>query len=602
MRLRTTITAVVLLTAWWTAAVRADDAAGSAAALAMLKLVPSDAYGVFVVNHLDAAVQKFAFLAQEVQAPIPISIEMIKQASGASEGVDEHGPVGLVMLPSAKPDGDLLALFLVPVSDYDKLISSLGGKDAKAEVTEAEFFHHPVLIGHKDNFAVMAPSDSNKDDEEAALKKVLAGGKGIDEMAAPLVKWLDAHEAEFIATPAGIKAGSAAAQKGLEQLKETFAKTQQGAMSASGLDLYEQMLKGATKEFGVLATGLHLDEDGGLHVDVRTLLKPEGMWAKAGADAKPVEGPRLSRVPGGPFFMAFEGSMSGALSKNFFSMSADVIKSLAKESGGKQLTDEQMKKLDDAMGRAWSDGGVMQMVMGTPQPGASMYEHTFALLTVKDSAAFIAGYEKGIKEVNEIYKSLDLPMLKTMDIENITYEGKPGLHVAMDMKAMMKATAQPAASRKMLEQMWGPDGKMHIYLAPLDGTSIGMAYSKLDNLKALDEARKNPQSSLASDPDVQQTAKQLPPGSQWIGYISPKGLMDFTMGMAMNQMPPGMMPQLPPFPQTAPIGFAAKLDATTLDASIVIPGSVFKGVGQYIRQMQRQFAPQPQPGLPPQIQ
>ena len=243
----------------------------------------------------------------------------------------------------------------------------------------------------------------------------------------------------------------------------------------------------------------------------------------------------------------------------------------------------------------------MQMVMGTPNPGESMYAKTYGLLTVKDSAAFIAGYERGLKEVNEIYKSLNLPLLMPMDVENITYEGKPGLHVAMDMKAMMKASAQPAA-RKMLDQMWGPDGKMNIYLVPLDGTTIGMAYSKLDNLKALDEARKNPQSSLAADPDVQQTAKQLPAGAQWIGFLSPKGLMDFTLGMAMNQMPPGVMPQLPAFPQTAPIGFAAKLDATTLDASIVIPGSVFKGVGQYIRNIQRQFAPQPRPGLPPQIQ
>jgi hypothetical protein len=139
-------------------------------------------------------------------------------------------------------------------------------------------------------------------------------------------------------------------------------------------------------------------------------------------------------------------------------------------------------------------------------------------------------------------------------------------------------------------------------MAPLDGTTVGMAYDKVDNLKQIEDARKNPQSSLAADPDVQQTAKQLPAGAQWIGYLSPKGMMDFVMGMVMSQMPPGMMPQLPAFPQTAPIGFAAKLDATTLDADLVVPGSVFKGIGGYVRQMQ-QLAPRPQqPGLPPQIQ
>ncbi len=602
MRLQPPIVALALMAGLVLAArAEAADSPARANEMAVLKLAPADALGVLVVNHLDVAMQKSEFLLQEMHSPATDMMESLRIKTGVQHGVDEHGAFGLALLPNQKAGEAPLNIAFLPVTDYEKLLADLEVKDAKAEIAEGKFFHLPALIGHKNGYAVIADAEKFKDQAEQALKKILAGGKGIDDVAAPVAQWIGEHEVSFVVSSAGIKAGAAGVRKQLAQLKETMLKAPQANVAASGLGFYEELIKGAENEFELMAIGARVDDDGGLRFDNRMLFRGNGTLAKAGAEAQPVAGPRLTQLPGGPYFIAFEGSIRGSLSKNFLNISADAVKSMVKQSSGKDLTDEQMKQLNNVFEHSWSAAGVTSMVMGTPKPGESIYNRVYGTIKVKDAAAFLTAYEKSIQDVNTLYKSFDVPLLKPMAIEKTTFDGKPVLQLTMDLASMMKAVAQ-TPSRKMMDSMFGPDGKLRFFMAALDETTVGIAYNSVDNLKALDEVRKNPQTSLSADRDLQQTVKLLPEGAQWIAFVSPKGLMDFSMAMVLGAMPQGMLPQLPSFPQTPPVGFAALLNASSIDAHLVIPGAVFRGIGQYVQQMQRNFAPQPQPGLPPQIQ
>jgi hypothetical protein len=149
--------------------------------------------------------------------------------------------------------------------------------------------------------------------------------------------------------------------------------------------------------------------------------------------------------------------------------------------------------------------------------------------------------------------------------------------------------------------MFGPEGKLKVYLAAIDDTTVALSYVSQDGIVRVKAACAHVPASLASDPDIAQTAKLLPNGAQWVVYLSPKGLFDFITTAIQAAAPPGgQMPALPPFPQTPPIGFGAETSGKAFDAQIVLPGATLKGIGGYVNQMKGMFAPRPG-GVQPQI-
>ena len=69
-----------------------------------------------------------------------------------------------------------------------------------------------------------------------------------------------------------------------------------------------------------------------------------------------------------------------------------------------------------------------------------------------------------------------------------------------------------------------------------DQTLVG-AYVSKDLLKKAIAAARNPPASLGADAGIAKTAALLPQGSQWVGYINPKGVVDFGVRIAKMVMP-----------------------------------------------------------------
>jgi hypothetical protein len=131
----------------------------------------------------------------------------------------------------------------------------------------------------------------------------------------------------------------------------------------------------------------------------------------------------------------------------------------------------------------------------------------------------------------------------------------------------------------MLSKMFGGDGKIHMYIAKASDKIVVSTYGKEQLVHAVKHLAEGGE-GLAADADLAKTAAQLPAGAQWIAYVSPQGLVQW-IGVFVEAMLGGQM-QLPPFPASEPIGLAAKVSETGLDAEILVPGSVVAGLGQYI--------------------
>jgi hypothetical protein len=138
----------------------------------------------------------------------------------------------------------------------------------------------------------------------------------------------------------------------------------------------------------------------------------------------------------------------------------------------------------------------------------------------------------------------------------------------------------------MIERMFGTGDKVKVYLAAADAQTVVLAYISTKSLKRALSAAKTPKKGLASDTDVGETMALLPADAQWVGMISPSGFMSLIRGMVGGGVGPGGAPILPgEFPETAPVGFAARLGSSSLDTDFVVPAGLLKATGEFVQKV-----------------
>jgi hypothetical protein len=264
-------------------------------------------------------------------------------------------------------------------------------------------------------------------------------------------------------------------------------------------------------------------------------------------------------------------------------MSVDMINTMSKADGGKELSKDQSKQLNALMEKTMTGIRSMSIVMAPPKPGGSLYSNMAAVMKVDNARRFIAGYQESVEKMRDTLTATGVQFPFIQDVKKAKIGDDDGLEVTVDMAAMFKKMPNNPASTKMLEMMIGPGGKMTAYIVAIDDTTVAASYVTSDNIARIKAACKNPQGSLVNDAQIEETAKLLPPGAQWVGYLSPKGFADFISVMVSAMVPAGSKPKIPEFPQTPPIGFAAEQSTKGLDVKIVVPGDALKALGTYIK-------------------
>src|SRR5262249_7326667 len=150
--------------------------------------------------------------------------------------------------------------------------------------------------------------------------------------------------------------------------------------------------------------------------------------------------------------------------------------------------------------------------------------------------------------------------------------------LTMDLGALIPPDDQ---TRKMIEKMFGPGGKITTSLAAMDGKNVIMRYTPATGLPEVIKAAKG--KGLAMDAEVAKTAALLPAGAQWAMYLSPKGTTDLA-NRAMKMF--GGPVEVPGFPATAPAAAAIKLSEAGIELHGVLPASLLEQIGPYLGKLQ----------------
>jgi hypothetical protein len=546
---------------------------------AKLALVPEDAYGFAVVRNLGELDKKIASMAQAIQVPAPPALMTLRSVLGIQEGLDEKGAVVVAIVPESADDPMPAPITFVPVTDYAKFIRQFQPADASAAVTRIQIANDESVVAKKGNFAVLCMPQ-----HEATLKRVIAATKNVSTSVAPLTAWLSKQDAYGVILPKGIKTGIKPIRQGLSEAKQSFADNEQFRAIAGMMEMYDGLLSTVEKEITHVGLGLQIDDTGNVFVNSHSLFVANGSLQQAATSIKSPAAPLLNQAPGGPFFFAFDGVMPAAWLETMAKFSAQAWSAMPSQNGEK-LSDEEINKITESMKESMRGLKSMSFVMGTIKPGQSMYDNMSAVMKVDDAKRYLANYEKSMAQMAKAFEKSNNPIFKGYSTAKGDIDGVATLDITMDMSAMAEQAGNDPNARRMMEVMFGREGKLTAHVGPADSSTVVMGYSKEGFRRALDAAR-GKGDTLGKDEDVAKAAKLLPKNSQWSGYFSISGLIDFMTVVGQAAAPPGAMPQLPAFPDSPPIGFGATMAARGCETSLVIPVETLQGLGQYGQMIQ----------------
>jgi hypothetical protein len=552
----------------------AQQKGGPAAADTRLALVPDDAYGFAVVRNLGEMDKKIGNVAQAIGVPAPPALMTLRSVMGIQEGLDEKGAIVVAIVPESADDPEPAPITFVPVTDYAKFIRQFQPADASAAVTRIQIANEESLVAKKGNFAVLSMPD-----HEATLKRVIAATKNVSTSVGPLSPWLAKQDIYGVILPKGIQTGIKPIRQGLSEAKQSFADNEQFRAIAGMMEMYDGVLSTVEKEITHVGVGLQIDDSGNVFLNSHSLFVANGSLQQAAAGVKTPSAPLLSQAPGGPFFFAFDGVMPEAWMETMAKFSAQAFSAMPSQDGEK-LSDEEINKITEAMKESMRGMKSMAFVMGTMKPGQSMYDNMSAVVKVDDAKRYLANYEKSIAQMGKALEKSTNPVFKGYSTSKGEIDGIATLDVTMDMSAIAEQAGNDPNARKMMEMMFGREGKVTAHIGPADSTTVVMGYSKESFRRALDAVR-GKGDTLGKDEDVAKAAKLLPKNSQWSGFFSVGGLIDFMTVVGQAAAPQGAMPQLPAFPDTPPIGFGATMAAKGCETSLVIPVETLQGLGQY---------------------
>jgi hypothetical protein len=563
---------------------RTVNAAESAAASATaeLELLPDGTLAAVVVPQLNILDAKITALGQPLHAPIPPLLMMGKGMLGLRDGLKDDGAAVLAMVGPVSNENKMgTPLVIVGVTDYQKFIGQFSPQEQGQGITAITIHGQKMYAAKaKNSFAVL--TEANDANQKLLERITSASTNTIKPNLAPLKDWLLQQDFALFGSKDGVALF-------LQHIGQHLKEAQQQQQTTDSVRELEQSISDAIpsvqKEITQIGIGLRIDDNHSIHLVGRAVLAGDGELTKAAAESTAPKDVPLAGLPSVPYLFAMDGSVSAKLKDWLTKFSIGSLKAKATQSGAK-INDEDWGKLATAMNSTMRGSKATSYVMGIPQSGKSIYSQMYGLIKVDNAEQYLRDYETNMSQYATILKSINIPTLPVCDLNKIEMGDVPVLEMTMDMSGALKdMQKQGAPQAAAFTQMLLGGGRSTVHFAAAGPTTVAMAWGELENLKAVLESAKSPaDSSLAADSGVKATAAMLPKGAQWRGFLNPAGYLEFIQNVFQMTMPQ-MSFHLPPFPNTAAVGFAAQLSPENLDVEMIVSGSVLEGAGTFTQQM-----------------
>ncbi len=564
-----------------------------------LSVIPDDAWGVAVIRNISDTSARIGKLVQKMQIPAPDLLALGKSHTGAEKGLNEKGSIAAAIFAHPTDENAFNFAVVVPVTDYKEFIGQFGPDDADATISKISILGEDSLVTKKGEFAVFTDTD-----QKELLERFQSSSKNVKSVVEPLGAWLGDQQVTVLATPAGksvlfkkVLGLFPDADKAVEAAGEADATAAAGMRSAMEmLQVAKTLLASADEQLSHLAVGVRIDDNTSLHLAARCLFVPEGRLAAWAKNVKLPAKDLLYGLPAGRFVFAY-GGVAGQFGPEFAGLVNQFTDASYKQLG---LSEETRRKAAAAMDRQRAGAISSCAIISPVRPGDTIVAGTISIERVKNSTEHLKITREmlGMMQAELKSKATGEPLF---ELNEVKVGDLQAIESIVNMSAISGAgdADNPAAGfmQTFFDKLFGGDGKIHTFIAAADKETVVSAYTKEQLERAVAHVRSGGK-GLEADPQIAKTAALLAPGSQWVAYISPQGLVQWVTSLLQGIIPPEAEFKLPGFPVTEPIGLAARVSPTGLDAEIVLPESVVAGVGQFIVGIQAMFQGVDRPPLP----
>jgi hypothetical protein len=564
-----------------------------------LSVIPDDAWGVAVIRDISDTSARIGKLTQKMQIPAPDLLTLAKSYTGVEKGLNEKGSMAAAIFPRPTNENTFNFAVLVPVTDYKEFISQFDPDDADATICQVKALGGDALVTKKGEFAVFTASD-----QKEILERFQSSTKNVKSIVEPLGAWLGDQQVAVMATPAGksalfkrLLALFPDADKAIEDAGDADAAVAANMRAAMEmLQVAKTLLASADEQLSHLAVGVKIDDNTSLRIAVRCLFVSDGRLA---AWAKTVKLPAkdlLSGLPAGKFVLAY-GGVSGQFSPEFAGLMNQFTDAGYRQMG---LSEEARKKAAADMDRLRAGAIASCGVIAPIRPGDSVVAGAMSIERVKNSAEHLKITREmlGTMQAELKSKTTEEPLF---EVREVKVGDLDAIESVVNMTAISGvADADNPGAGFMLSffsKLFGDDGKIRTFMAAADNNTVISAYTKEQLQRAVAHVRSGDK-GLEADPQIAKTAALMAPGAQWVAYVSPQGLLQWVGTLLEGIIPAEAEFKMPGFPATEPIGLAARVSATGLDAEIVLPDSVVAGIGQFVAGITAMFQGVDRPPLP----
>lgn len=546
-----------------------------------LDRVPSDAVVAVGIRSVDELVERVRALTRAVGVPgDPIGEGPLGMVL-AMPGLNTAGSMGMAVLPM--PEGaEPGVVFIVPVTDYAAMVAGAGGT---IDGNVATLAMGPQTVFARDlggGFAAVSP-------DRLVLTAFRGEGGQIDAHVRNLgpvgVRVASSAHAVVIAN---IPALAPQIEQGLEGVKDQMQMAMmlnpQAAAMEGQMALMERLADAVMRDARVGLLGLHLDEAGGVSLDLAVQFR-DGSEAAGLCSSRGQAAGIMTRLPDVPFLFAFalDTSSAGVKQMMRYAESASREEGEADAAPGASILDPfggLGTQIDVTDGYAMVVGKTPAILGGAlsnsagvlmSRKPAEQLAATRAMLekrgeTKTGSVTIVTEYTPGVGEAEGV----------RFDQWGVRVNVDPNDPMAMETQQMMAMLAGPSGLSGYVGQV-----------------SQGVVYTMARNTPLMRQAIRAAREGdgLGAQAAIRAVAARLPDSRTFEGYVGVKPILETVMeamaafGGGLDQI------RLPE--QVPPLGLALTTDSGGAQFRLHAPGDTVRALGQVFRTLAGEEEPPP---------
>jgi hypothetical protein len=543
-------------------------------------MMPDNSLAFVVVQNPAKLFQKATTLAQQIEAPMPDPMELLQERLPAAQHIDMARPAAVVFHPDGAPVGGIL---LMPVTDFEAFVNACGAEDANADLVQVDFVGNSMVAASYKKYAVLTDASG-----ASGIEAVKNSESKVAAEFAAMRQRMEAADITGGATRSGIEAFAVLAKQGIAalQIRIEAGDDEVPGMPPKSISEAMSMYSLLVDEFEAAVQNYAF----AVNIDTKMVTGEDIFRLKTGDLATKLEQIEPSgtdwsgQLPAGLPVFVMAGTTPSSLMPGVLEFSKKMMLAM---SGIYGMDEDQIHQLIEDSKPLMAKTRSMAFLMAVPRrEKASLYAGAGGILKVDTPAEqYIDDYTELITKMDQAMKNRSgQALFRFATPKKIKIDGKAGVRIIAEISfpGGTEDSAERQQFNEMMAKIYGPDGKLKIFLVAANQDTVVFGYTSQATVKRYMAAASGElPRTLGSMPAYKTLVSHQPDGTLWKGAIDLGGYFK----LIQRFLPPGTIPDVEV--RACPIGFAVTASEQEIGVHSAVTVHTIKRIVQAAMQVAR---------------